>query len=424
MAAPDPVDVRLLALVAELGKAAVHEIGARLGMDPREVAARLVALSATGLPLIVGVECDPNGLRTAIAGAEAWLNYNAQQGAPAYPGPAGAYPAGSPSAAYPANGPAGPPSGAYPVNGPAGTPSGAYPVNGPAGHPGPQGTPSGAYPVNQPGPPSGGHPAGTQSGPYPTGAPGTQSGAYPVGPAGTPSGAYPVGPQGGPSGPSGPYPPPGGYPQAGQRAVQPGAAYPARAGAPVRTGPPSAPFPAVGAPGADPFGTWGPPQSASWARGDQPVRGAAAPAATAPAAGRQGRVGDTLQTEGLDGEQIAIQLVEVVDPADFLFTAAGYRLREGERAVVVHTEMTNRGAIPFPTLPDLYLVLVDADGKAVGKAPVSLSSRPPHRIGVPPGETAGGHTVYVLPDTTEITSVRWSARSDDDKHVVTWTVDD
>ena len=113
----------------------------------------------------------------------------------------------------------------------------------------------------------------------------------------------------------------------------------------------------------------------------------------------------------------------MVDPADFLFTAAGYRLREGERAVVVHTELTNRGGIPFPTLPDLYLVLVDADGKAVSKAPVSLSSRPPHRIGVQPGETAGGHTVYVLPDHTQITSVRWSARSDDDKHVLTWTIE-
>ena len=68
MAAPDPVDIRLLSLVAESGKAAVHDIAARMGMDPREVASRLVALSATGLPLIVGVECDPHGLRGAING--------------------------------------------------------------------------------------------------------------------------------------------------------------------------------------------------------------------------------------------------------------------------------------------------------------------------------------------------------------------
>ena len=43
-------------------------------------------------------------------------------------------------------------------------------------------------------------------------------------------------------------------------------------------------------------------------------------------------------TEGLEGEYLSIQLVEVVDPADYLFTAAGYRLQEGERSVVVHTD--------------------------------------------------------------------------------------
>lgn len=315
MAAPDPVDVRLLALVAELGRAAVHDIGARLGMDPREVASRLVTLSASGLPLIVGVECDPNGLRSAIAGANTRMGY-----------------------------------------------------------------PSGPYQV-----------PGTPAGPY-----------------------YPPPPQ-----QRGPVGAPAGY-----RAPGGGQPAPARPAGPVRSDVPSGPLPAAGVPaavpGADPISTWGPPQTASWARGDQPTR----PANPAPAGGRNGKVGDTLQTEGLDGEQIAIQLVEVVDPADFLFTAAGYRLRDGERAVVVHTELTNRGSIPFPTLPDLYLVLVDAEGKSIGKAPVSLSSRPPHRIGVPPGETAGGHTVYVISDSTRITSVRWSARPDDDKHVVTWTIDD
>ena len=54
---------------------------------------------------------------------------------------------------------------------------------------------------------------------------------------------------------------------------------------------------------------------------------------------------------------------------------------------------------------------------------MSLSSRPPHRIGVPPGDTAGGHTVYVLPEDAQITAVRWSARPDEDKNSLTWTVD-
>jgi hypothetical protein len=338
------VDIRLLSLVAELGRAAVHDIAARLGMDPREVAARLVALSATGLPLIVGVEGDPQGLRNAIAGAGAWLNYAAQGG----------------------------------------TTSGPYPAQQRGYAPGPGGV----------------------SGPVPG-----------VGPAVAPG----VGPgQPPPQGPSGPYPAPVGQ--------QP----PAQA----RPGTQSAPYPT---PGVDPISTWGPPQSSSWARGDQPTRpawtsppsqagGQSGPhQVTAAPAGdrstpRRGSVGETLVT-GADGERVAIQLVEVVDPADFLFTAAGYRLREGERAVVVHTELTNRGSAPFPQLPDLYLVLVAKDGQTVGKAPVSLSSRPPHRIGVRPGETAGGHTVYVLPDATEITSIRWSARPDDERNTLTWTVE-
>jgi hypothetical protein len=337
--APDPVDIRLLSLVAESGRAAVHDIAARIGMDPREVAARLTALSATGLPLIVGVECDPNGLRAAIAGAGPWLNYAAQGGSSGpHRMPAGPYPQAPPPM---------PPG--YPPQMPAG-PSGPFPA---------QVGPSGPYPV----------PA-AQSGPYPV--PTAQSGPYPA----------PV-PFPAPGGPSGPYPAP---------------AVPPRP--------------------ADPVGTWGPPQSSSWARGDQPAATWTPP--PTPPTPQHGKVGETLRSDG--AEQVTIQLVEVVDPADFLFTAAGYRLRPGERSVVVHTELTNRGSVPLGTLPDLYLVLVAKDGQTVGKAPVSLSSRPPHRMGLRPGETAGGHTVYVLPEHTEITSVRWTSRPDDDLHALTWAV--
>jgi len=63
----DPIDARLLAALAEHGRVAVHELAARLGMDPREAAYRLVTLSGSGLPLLVGVECDPHGLRAALA---------------------------------------------------------------------------------------------------------------------------------------------------------------------------------------------------------------------------------------------------------------------------------------------------------------------------------------------------------------------
>lgn len=359
------MDARVLGVVAEMGRAAVHEVAARLGMDPREVASRLVALSAAGVPLLVGVECDQNGVRAALARMTAPTNYGA-----------------------PAPGHAGPGQGVH------GTPSGVY---------GAQGTPSGVYVAQQQTPP----------GP-PYGAQGTPSGAY--GAQGTPSGVYP------------PSPPAGYQPQP----YQPQQQFPPSGPHQVRTGPPSQPFPTPNGPPsqplptpAEPISTWGPPGSSTWARGDQPPATTMADDRTRPTTRprRQGVAGETLEAEGLEGERLTIQLVEVVDPADYLFTAAGYRLQAGERSVVVHTELTNRGTVRFGTLPDLYLVLVTPDGKSMSKAPVSLSSRPPHRIGVAPGETAGGHTVYVVPEDLEITAVQWSPRPDEESRTLTWKIE-
>lgn len=285
----DPTDIRLLTALAEVGKVAVHELAAKLEMDPRDVAYRLVNLSAAGLPLLVGVESDSQGLRTTLAAASSQ--------APTRPAP-------------------------------------PYPVHG---------TPSGPYPVH-----------------------------------GTPSGRYP----------------------------SPGSAQPAPS--------PQVPSPA---PPQRAMTTWGPPQSALWARGDQQSAPGTPPAA------RHGRTGEVLETEGPEGERLAVQLLEVQDPADYLFAAGGYRLDEGERAVVVHTEVSNCGHIPFASLPDNYLELVTAEGKPVAKAPVSLTSRPPHKIGIPPGETSGGHTVYVLPEATSVVSVRWSPRPELDARTLTWEID-
>ena len=345
MVATDPVDARLLGMLAEMGRAAVHDLAARAGMDPREVASRLVALSGSGVPLLVGVECDQNGVRQLLAANSGGWNqgYSQQQG---------------------------PPSGGYQMQ---------------------QGN---AYPGMQ---------QQVQNQPYPgMGQQGMQQGGYQTGP---PSGAHQV------------QSPPQGYQHRGGPPSNP---------FPVVTGPASTPFPAQAQP-AETFSTWGPPQSSSWARGDGPP---GAPAndntqtvRTTRGGSRTGVVGAKLETEGLEGERLSIQVVEVVDPADYLFTAAGYRLQPGERSVVVHTELHNRGSVSFSSLPDLYLMLVTADEKTIAKAPVSLSSRPPHRIGVAPGETAGGHTVYVLPEETDVRSVRWSPRPDDEQRSLTWTVE-
>ena len=286
----------------------MHEIATRLGMDVRDVAARLAALSTTGLPLVVGVECDPNGIRNALAAANAWTQ---QHGV--YQGPSVPYQAQNPHTSGPVS------------------------------------------------PPSGPHPG--QTGP---------SGPHPYVPAGPPASFGP--------------PQPGRPPQ------------------PPQQGTPN------------PVNTWGPPGSAAWARSDQQPVPAAQPAP------RTGKVGSKLDVEGPEGERVTIQLVEVVDPADFLFTAAGHQLSDGERAVVVHTEMTNRGGMPFTSLPDLYLVLVATDGSTVAKSAVSLSSRPPHKIGVAPGETVGGHTVYILPEDTELAAVRWSLSPGDTQRTLNWDI--
>jgi len=268
-------------MLAESGRAAVHEIAQRLGMDPREAAMRLITLSGSGLPLLVGVEGDPNGLRRALANAAAYGNY------------------------------AGPPQ-------------------------------SGSYAVHQSGP----------------------------------------------------------HHVSGPHQVQ----YP-------QQGPPSQPFQAQPQPQA----TWGPPQSAGWVRADQPQPRQIS---------RTGKIGSVLEADSLEGARLSIQLVEVVDPADFLFTAAGYKLADGERSVVVHTEITNASQVPYTSLPDMYLVLVTKTGETVTKAPVSLSSRPAHKLGVQPGETAGGHTVYVLPEMTDVIQVRWSTRPEVDINTLVWTVED
>ncbi|MEU3274180.1 AsnC family protein [Saccharomonospora sp. NPDC006951] len=377
MAVTDPVDARLLSVLADLGKAAVHEVAAKVGMDPRDVAYRLVNLSANGLPLLVGVESDPNGLRAAIAGSPAHglPPGRPQQGPPQQPQQpqqGGQFPAhGTPSGAYPVHGA---PSGAYPVHG---APSGAYPAHG---------LPSGQY-----APPPPAHAPGQAP-------PGQSQQLRPPHPAQQhpQQGQFPGGPGR----------------QAQQAPLQPPPQAPPQQQAPAQQPPPLDPV----------MTTWGPPQSALWARGDQPPDNNAT--ASEPPASRKGRAGDSLRTQGLEGEELTIQLLEVQDPADYLFGAAGYRLDDGERAIVVHTEITNRGSTPFASLPDNYLELITVDGETVGKAPVSLTSRPPHKIGVRPGETTGGHTVYVLPDATRIASVRWSPRPEPDERSLLWSIED
>lgn len=334
----DPVDLRLLALLAEEGKGAVHEFANRLGMDPREVAARLINLSGTGLPLVVGVECDQQRLRGVVAAASA----RAQQQSPP-PRPTGQ-----------------PPS------------SGSGPYRVPGQQSGAPYQPQAAPPAQQQGPSVARIPAVAEP------------------PKPPPNQARPP-KQGEPSSPA------------------------------AAAGPPSGPNPAAPAAAEPALNPFGPPQSAAWARTDEESSGESGkPSAPGPA--QTGKVGERLRTTGLEGDPISIRLVEVVDPADFLYTAAGYTLGETERTVVVHTELTNHGSRTYHTLPDQYLVLYTTEGHSIGKAAISLSSRPPHTMGVPAGETVGGHAVYIINERTRVLEVRWLARPDSQQNSLTWKV--
>ena len=66
MVVPDPVDARLLGALADHGRIGLVDLAARLGMDQRDVAVRLVNLALSGLPLRLGAECDQRGLRAFL----------------------------------------------------------------------------------------------------------------------------------------------------------------------------------------------------------------------------------------------------------------------------------------------------------------------------------------------------------------------
>ncbi|GAA1230733.1 hypothetical protein GCM10009676_11940 [Prauserella halophila] len=113
MSVTDPVDARLLQVVADLGRASIVDIASRAGLDPREAARRLLSLSAYGLPLQVGVEADSTRLRSALAAAPAASS----------PGPPG------PTAPNPLPPAAAPPAGAPATGGPSGSDGSQPPVD-------------------------------------------------------------------------------------------------------------------------------------------------------------------------------------------------------------------------------------------------------------------------------------------------------
>lgn len=133
------------------------------------------------------------------------------------------------------------------------------------------------------------------------------------------------------------------------------------------------------------------------------------------------RVGASQPAVGLSGEQLLVTLDELVDPGNSLLTNAGYRLDPAERAVLVRSTVRNDGPAPHAAVPDVYLFLVDQSGRTLPKAPVSLADRPAHRIGIEPGHTSTGWTVFLIEAQVRLSGVRWCVRPDLADRTLTWS---
>lgn len=181
------------------------------------------------------------------------------------------------------------------------------------------------------------------------------------------------------------------------------------------------------APGA---ATWGVPGSGAWARRDpsavpsatRPAQDADdAPTSHRPSATPSAGAGQPLRTVGLAGEHLSVTVSQVVDPATDVLTAAGYVLDPAERAVLVRSAIANHGPAAHDCMPDLYLVLVGADGGVLQKAPVSVAGYPAHRVGVAPGGVADGWTVFLIAADAAVEAVRWSVRPDLVDRTLNWS---
>ncbi|WP_029137057.1 hypothetical protein [Nakamurella lactea] len=133
-------------------------------------------------------------------------------------------------------------------------------------------------------------------------------------------------------------------------------------------------------------------------------------------------VGTAQRAVGLSGERLVVTVTEVVDPGDDILSAAGFRLDDTERAVLVRTTVANDGPAPHDCMPDLYLFLVAADGRALPKAPVAIGGHPAHRVGVAGGDSADGWTIFLIDSDVAVVGVRWCVRPDLADRTLTWSL--
>ena len=146
-------------------------------------------------------------------------------------------------------------------------------------------------------------------------------------------------------------------------------------------------------------------------------------AAAGAAAGHSGKVGDKLITDGFSDrqEKVAVKVVQIIDPADDQLAASKYKTDPNKRFVIVKSEFTNLGPMPYEVGPDLYLVLIDDRGQDERHVIAIVDSCPGYTHDpIAPNATVSGCTIFQLAKATPIVSVQWSPRPDLTEKTLTW----
>ena len=125
---------------------------------------------------------------------------------------------------------------------------------------------------------------------------------------------------------------------------------------------------------------------------------------------------------GPGGEQLAVTILDVLDPGDAVLTGAGYRMEPGQRAVLVNSSVANNGQVPYYPVGDLYLVLETPTRQLLGRAAIAVGSHPAYPVGVMPGQTARGWSVFLIPTDTVLAGIKWCIRPDLPQTILGWPI--
>jgi hypothetical protein len=130
----------------------------------------------------------------------------------------------------------------------------------------------------------------------------------------------------------------------------------------------------------------------------------------------------SIPVAGPAGEQLMVTILDVLDPGDEVLTGAGYRMEPGQRAVLVHSSVANTGQVPYYPVGDLYLVLETDNRALLGRANIAVASHPAFPVGVTPGRTADGWSVFLIPSETVLAGIKWCIRPDMPQTILSWPI--